>query len=448
MREGGLDAPVRHPIGWKDEDFYDEARLDAELRRVFDVCHTCRRCYKLCDSFPRLFDLIDSAPTGELDSVKSEDFKPVIDACTLCDICFMASCPYVPPHEFNIDFPHLMLRYRAVEYRRKKPGLVERQLTETDRNGAIGCHVSALANWATATGNALTRPLMEKTAGIDRRAELPRYASKTLVSPSRARPKPNAAAPAFGKRKAVIYATCFANYNSPSIGTATEAVLAHNGVELETVHPRCCGMPQLEQGDIARVADGAHAVAAELMPWIERGYDVVALVPSCALMLKFEWPLILPDDPLVKRLSEATYDVAEYVVDIAGKEGLAPAPGPIDGSITLHIACHARAQNMGRKAAELLKLIPDANVTVIERCSGHGGAWGVRKGNFDVALKVGRPVARQAVQAKTRYLASECPLAAAHIRQGMALAEEDGGEIPATTHHPIELFAKAYGLVK
>jgi glycerol-3-phosphate dehydrogenase subunit C len=447
MREGGLDAPVRHPINWEDPDFYDGAKLDAELRRVFDVCHTCRRCYKLCDSFPRLFDLIDESATGELDSVKSEDFKPVVDACTLCDICFMASCPYVPPHEFNIDFPHLMLRYRAVEHQRDKPGLIERQLTETDRNGAIGCRVSALANWATAADNSLTRPLMERMAGIDRRAELPRYASQTLLAPTRERPKPNTSAPAFGKRKAVVYATCFANYNSPSIGTATEAVLAHNGVEFETVHPRCCGMPQLEQGDIARVAEGARAVAAELLPWIERGYDIVALVPSCALMLKFEWALILPDDPAIKRLSEATYDVTEYVVDIAAKEGLAGGLGPFDGSVTLHIACHARAQNIGRKAAELLKLIPQADLTVIERCSGHGGAWGVRKGNFDAALKVGRPVVRQAMEANSRYLVSECPLAAAHIRQGMTLSGEGGGEIPASTHHPIEIFAKALGLV-
>ncbi len=118
MREGGLGAPVRHPIDWQDPDFTDAGQIDAELRRVFDICHGCRRCFNLCDAFPTLFDLIDESVTGELDSVDSAGFKKVVDACTLCDMCFMVSCPDVPPHEFDLDFPHLMLRARAAEVRR------------------------------------------------------------------------------------------------------------------------------------------------------------------------------------------------------------------------------------------------------------------------------------------------------------------------------------------
>ena len=113
MSEGSLEAPERHPIPWQDPDFYNEEKLDEELRRQFDVCHGCRRCHNLCDSFPRLFDLIDEAESMELDTVDSKDFKSVVDACTLCDMCFLTKCPYVPPHEFNLDLPHLMLRYRA-----------------------------------------------------------------------------------------------------------------------------------------------------------------------------------------------------------------------------------------------------------------------------------------------------------------------------------------------
>src|SRR5512135_3674827 len=168
MREGSLEAPTRHPIRWQDPDFTDAEKIDAELRRVFDICHTCRRCFNLCDSFPRLFDLIDNSKTGELDSVASADFKPVVDACTLCDMCFMTKCPYVPPHEFNIDFPHLMLRYRAVENKKKQTKFFDRQLAETDRNGKLAGAVAPLANWATKVGNNLTRPLMEMVAGIDR----------------------------------------------------------------------------------------------------------------------------------------------------------------------------------------------------------------------------------------------------------------------------------------
>jgi glycerol-3-phosphate dehydrogenase subunit C len=205
-------------------------------------------------------------------------------------------------------------------------------------------------------------------------------------------------------------------------------------------------MPQLEQGNVARVAEHAHSVADALLPYIEQGYDVVALVPSCALMLKFEWPLILPDEEKIKRLSNATYDVAEYVVDIAKRDGLVPGLQPLEGGVALHIACHARAQNMGQKAAELLKLIPEADLAVIERCSGHGGAWGVLKENFDIALKIGKPVARQAMNAGKRQISSECPLAGAHILQGIGALQP--GEQPAEeAPHPIELFARAYGLM-
>ncbi len=446
MREGSLEAPVRHPLDWEHPDFTDEAKLDAELRRVFDICHGCRRCFNLCDSFPRLFDLVDASAVGEVEGVASADFKTVVDACTLCDMCFMTKCPYVPPHEFNLDFPHLMLRYRAAELRRNGQSFAERRLAETDRNGKLASRIAPLANWASATGNRLTRPILETAAGIDRRAELPRFHAPFVDRAARTKPEVNRAAPAFG-RKAVLYATCFVNYNEPGIGQAARAVLAKNGVESEVVHPACCGMPKLERGDIAAVAEAARTVSAALLPWVEKGYDVIAAIPSCALMLKFEGPLILPKDEGVRRLSEASFDLSEYVVDIARKEGLAPGLRPLDGGVALHIACHARAQNMGQKGAEMLRLIPGADLAVMERCSGHGGSWGVMKANFDTAMKVGKPVMRQAARGGKRYLASERPLAAMHLAQGVAAGE---GGAPAaameTISHPIELMARAYGL--
>ena len=447
MREGGLDAPVRHPIGWTGEAFYDAEALDAELRRVFDVCHGCRRCFNLCESFPRLFDLIDESPTMELDGVDSAGFKPVVDACTLCDMCFMTKCPYVPPHAFNIDFPHLMLRYRAVENRAGKVPFAVRQLTETDRNGKLNAPVAPLVNWAGRTANGLTRPVMETVAGIDRKAALPAFHRRTFAARARTdAPAVDRSAPAAG-RKAVLYATCFANYNAPEIGCAARDVLARNGVETEIVYPRCCGMPKLEHGDIARVAENARAVAAALMPWIEQGRDIIALVPSCTLMLKFEWPLILPDDEAVRRVSAATWDISEYVVDIARKEGLAPGLRPLDGGVTMHLACHARAQNVGPKAADMLRLLPDTEVRVIERCSGHGGSWGMMKANFETAIKVGRPVARQAAEGGG-HVVSECPLAGLHIIQGMARQAGDDADkaraVPETVPHPIQLVARAY----
>ena len=444
MGEGSLKAPTRHTIPWDQPDFYDADKLDAELRRVFDICHGCRRCFNLCDSFPRLFDLVDAAESGEVEGVASADFKTVVDACTLCDMCFLTKCPYVPPHEFDLDFPHLMLRARAVQFKNGDVGMVERQLTKTDRNGRLAAPVAPLANWASQRSNALTRPLMQCVAAIHRDAALPRYHAKPLTALASPPPEVNREAPAFG-RKAVIYATCFANYNNPVIGLAAQAVLARNGVETAVVHPACCGMPQLEHGDIAAVAVAAVKVAGELMAWIDKGYDVVSLVPSCSLMVKFEWPLIVPDDENVKRLAGATFDISQYVVELAKAPGLAAGLKPLAGGVTIHIACHARAQTIGRKGAEMLALLPDTPVEVIERCSGHGGTWGILKDNFPVALKVGKPVARQAAKNASAFLVSECPLAREHIVQGI---EDLGKETAAIEpiQHPIQLIARSYGL--
>jgi glycerol-3-phosphate dehydrogenase subunit C len=445
MREGSLEAPVRHPLDWENPDFYDEALLDEELRRVFDICHGCRRCFNLCDSFPRLFDLIDESKSGELDTVDSADFKPIVDACTLCDMCFMTKCPYVPPHEFNLDFPHLMLRYRAVEARKGEVDFVDQELAKIDRNGKIATAIAPLANWASDRSNSFTRGILESTMGLDAEAELPKYASKTFVDQARSNPlAPNKDAPAYG-RKAVIYATCFNNYNDTDVGVAARAVLAKNGVETEVVHPHCCGMPMLEQGNIAEVAKSAAIVSAALKPYIDKGYDVIALVPSCALMMKFEWPLIVPKNEDVKMLARSTFDLSEYIVDIAKKNGLAPGLQPVAGGVSLHISCHSRAQNMGQKAAEMLQLLPEADVKVIERCSGHGGSWGFKKKNFETALKVGKPVARQARDAAKSFVTSECPLAGVHISQGIEKLGGDGPK-PEMVRHPIQIFARAYGL--
>jgi glycerol-3-phosphate dehydrogenase subunit C len=442
MREGSLEAPTRHPIAWQDPAFTDPAAVHKELERVFDICHTCRRCFSLCDSFPRLFDLVDESPTQELDSVDPKNFKSVVDACTLCDMCFLTKCPYVPPHEFDLDFPHLMLRYRAMEERQGQIAFADKQLAATDRNGVLAGMVAPLANWVTSRDNKTVGPMVRSAAGLHPDAAVPKYAAQSLVNLSAETPTLNREAPAFG-RKAVLYATCFGNYNSPDVGMDTRAVLARNGVETQVVHPACCGMPLLEQGRIADVARNAREVALAMKDWIAKGYDIIALVPSCALMLKFEWPLILPDDLDVAALSKSTFDISEYIVDIARKEGLAPGLAPTPATMSVHMACHARAQNMGQKAAEMLRLVPEAKVKVIERCSGHGGSWGFKKEFFETGMKVGRPVARQAAENGAGFVMSECPLAGVHIQQGI---ERLGGEEPKPqlVTHPIQILARAY----
>jgi glycerol-3-phosphate dehydrogenase subunit C len=449
--EGSLDAPTRHPIAWREEAFTDTEALDKEMRRVFDICHGCRRCFNLCDSFPRLFDLIDNSATEELDAVKSEDFAPVVEACTLCDMCFMTKCPYVPPHPFQLDFPHLILRARAVEQKQGKTSFTQKQLAEMDRNGTLARVASPIINWASNIDNKMTRPVMEAVAGIDRTAELPKFYTKTFVSADRSDPiAANAAAPAFGKRKAALYATCFVNYNKPATGLAARAVLNHIGVATKVAYPGCCGMPFLEQAELERVAANAAKVSKELVKLIDDGYDIVALTASCGLMLKFEWPLIVPENADVKRVAEATYDIDEYVVDVAKKEGLPDGMTALPEGVTVHLACHARAQNMGPKAAEMLRLIPDTPVDVIERCSGHGGTFGVVKPTHATAVKVGRPVFRTAAQQGRGHIVSDCPLAAQHIVQQIGELADKAGEPRKVREpeHPIQIMARAFGLVE
>ncbi len=442
MREGSLDAPTRHPIAWQDETFYDENALDGELRRVFDICHGCRRCFNLCDSFPKLFDLIDESPHEDVEHLDSQEFKPVVDACTLCDMCFMTKCPYVPPHEFDLDFPHMILRARAIEHRKGQVSLADRELAKTDRNGKLATPVSAIANWATKDSNKLTRGLLESVIGIDKQAFLPSYAEKRLTGKSSAIPAPNPDAPGFG-RKVALYATCYGEFNDQTPGEAAIKLLAHNGVHVRVEHPQCCGMPKYENGDLGAVAGSAAAVAAFFGPLIDEGYDIVPLTTSCALMLKLEWPLLLPHDLAIKKLASATYDLSEYVVDLAKRSGLMPIEA-MPSAIAVHFACHARAQNMGAKAVEMLKLIPEARPQVVERCSGHGGKWGIFKDNFEAAVRVGKPAARAIEKQNPDYVVSECPLAGPHLKQ--VLSAIDSTVTPERIGHPIEVMAKAYGL--
>ena len=502
LREGGLRAPVRHPHDRASPSFFDPAAIEAEMERVFDVCHGCRRCLALCDSFPKLFDLVDATPGGEVEEVDKARYGEVAEACTLCDMCFMASCPYVPPHEFNIDFPHLITRWRAAE---RKRGVAEpkgKALTRIDRNAALASLAPWLANWGSARGNWLGRTALRLLFGVHAEAELPAFArrrftkaaakklakapAKEALSAPAAAPA-QAAAPASAKaeaetapapvpasvpatagpeRKVVVYATCFVENHHTETGHAAMALFAANGVEAVPVYPACCGMPRLERGDLDGVAKQAERVSAELLGWVEKGYEVVALTPSCALMLKFEWPQILPDSEAVRRLADATWDVSEYFVALHKAGRMKTSPRPLEGGVFLHVACHARAQNVGFKARDLLKLIPETELKFSARCSGHGGLWGSLEENFETAHRIGKPVARQIAKAGAAHLASECPLAGMHLVQGVErLGQEasagkgDGNKdgdkdgdgavslpTPERAFHPVVLYAKACGL--
>lgn len=441
-KEGSTEAPTRHPIDFNHPDFLDPKKLDDEMRRVFDICHGCRRCFNLCDSFPTLFDFIDKSKDGEVSSLSSEKFGKVVDACTLCDMCFMTKCPYVPPHEFNIDFPHLMFRYRMYQRKIGKLLKIPSQLAKIDRNAKFGVIFSKIINSFTNIKNKFFRKLLEIITGIDKRAILPKYNDETFINYiKKNKDEINKFAPGFG-RKVVIYSTCFVNFNKKNTGIAAVKVLKKNGVDAQHSYPGCCGMPHFEQADPEKVTKQAIKVSKELLKWVDKGYKVITLTASCGLMLKFEWPLLLPKDENIKKLSQNTKDIDEYIVDISKKEGLVEGLNEIDGGVTVHHACHARAQNMGNKARDMLKLIPNIKIDIVERCAGHGGTFGVMKATYEIANKVGQLTAQMNLKKNNRYMVSDCPLAGKHLKQ----LEQDTKIMNDEALHPIELLAKAYKL--
>lgn len=303
-KEGSTEAPTRHPIDFENPDFLNPKKIDEEMRRVFDICHGCRRCFNLCESFPKLFELIDNTKDGEVKSLSSDHFGKVVDACTLCDMCFMTKCPYVPPHEFNLDFPHLMFRYRMYQKKIGKLAKVPLELAKIDRNAKFGIFFNKIINWLSDVKNKFFRYLLEIFIGIDRNVILPKYNSETFEKYLNKNDEEiNKLAPGFG-RKVVIYSTCFVNYNKKNTGIAALKVLKKNGIKVEHAYPGCCGMPFLEQAEPKKVVKQANIVSKELIKWINKGYKVVTLTASCGLMLKFEWPLLLPKDEEIKNFQK------------------------------------------------------------------------------------------------------------------------------------------------
>jgi Fe-S oxidoreductase len=438
-REGNLEPPKRHPLQWRDPSFYDEGPLFEELHRVYDVCHGCRRCFNLCNAFPHLFDLIDEGPTGELDGVDKARYWEVVDQCYLCDMCFMTKCPYVPPHPLNIDFPHLMLRAKAAKFRNSGASVRDRLLTSTDAVGKLAAIpvVAQVVNTANRTPAA--RALMEKTIGVHRDRELPQYASRKFraaAHPEREFPVRGTAAPG----KVALFATCYVNCNEPDIGHDLLAVLAHNEIPTVLVDEEvCCGMPKLELGDLETVARLKERNIPSLGALARDGYAILTAVPSCTLMFKQELPLMFPQDAEVAAVAKAMYDPFEYLL-LRHKDGLLKTDfkAPL-GRIAYHVPCHLRVQNMGNKTRDLLKLVPDTEVQMVERCSGHDGTWGVKKEFFETSMKIGRPVFRQMSEAKADYISSDCAIAGRHICQGI------GPEAPAKAH-PLTLLRRAYGV--
>ncbi len=439
-REGSLEAPTRHPLDWKSPEFYEQAKLERELERVFDICHGCRRCVNLCGSFPTLFDLVDESETMEVDGVKKEDYWKVVDQCYLCDMCYMTKCPYVPPHQWNVDFPHLMLRAKAVKFRDRGASFRDRLLTSTDALGKLATIPVVVQMVNAVNRNGAARSLMQQTLGVHKDRVLPDYASARFRSTARPRGEFPVRDGKNTPGKVAIFSTCYVNYNEPGIGHDLVRILEHNEIPATVVEKEaCCGMPKLELGDLEAVARNKALNIPVLARFAREGCAILTAVPSCTLMFKQELPLMFPEDADVKLVAEAMFDPFEYLV-LRHKDGLLKTefPTPL-GKVSYHVPCHLRVQNMGQKTRELLELVPDTKVTTIERCAGHDGTWGVKAEYFEGSMKIGRPVFRQMAEATPDYISSDCAIAGRHILQGM-------GETTARKEHPLTLIRIAYGL--
>ena len=440
-REGSLEAPTRHPLDWRNPQFYDLEALNAELERVFEICHGCRRCFNLCNAFPTLFDLIDASKSGEIDGVEKSAYRQVVDQCYLCDMCYMTKCPYVPPHPWNIDFPHLMLRAKAVKNRSGETRWRDRVLSSTDLVGAIA-GIPVIAEAVNAFNqSSVGRKFLDATLGVHPQAPVPPYRSNTVRKQLKSRPQPAVAAEAAGanRGKVALFATCYVNRNEPQIGLDLVRVFEHNGIEVAIAEQEnCCGMPKLELGDLDAVSALKDKNVPQLLAMIERGYDIVAPIPSCVLMFKQELPLMFPDDAGVAKIKQHIFDPFEYLAQ-RHKAGLLRIDfaRPL-GKIAYHVACHLRVQNIGLKTRDVLQLIPGTTVEPIERCSGHNGTYGVKREFRDASMKIGKPVMQRVEASGADFYASDCPMAGRQIESGLV------NESPPT--HPLTLLRMAYGL--
>jgi Fe-S oxidoreductase len=440
-REGSLEAPTRHAIAWQTDEFYDETSLHKELERVFDICHGCRRCFNLCHSFPTLFDAIDTSESMELDSVPREVYWDVVDHCYLCDMCYMSKCPYVPPHEWNVDFPHLMLRAKANRYQNEGASRRDRILSATDKVGRFAGIPVVVQAVNAGRRSPTARVLLEKTLGVHRNAPVPAYHSKT----ARKRLKSHVAATgehrvaAEGTRgRVVLFATCYGNRNMPSLAEDLVAVYEHNGIAVALTQKEvCCGMPKLELGDLEAVRRAKNTNIPQLVEWVNRGWDIVTPIPSCTLMFKQELPLMFPDDPDVIRVRDAMFDPFEYLM-LRHKAGhLKTEFANRLGKVSYQVPCHLRVQNIGLKTRDMLALVPGTEVDVIERCSGHDGTYAVKKEFHEISRKIARPVISKVKKSNADHFTSDCPMAAEQIVQ-------DLGNHAAT--HPLGLLRLAYGI--
>ena len=414
----------------------DPAQVDKETLRIYEICDGCRRCFNLCPSFNTLLDGIDKNG-GIVAKLTHADHRTIVDECYYCKLCYN-HCPYTPPHQYEIDFPHLMILWKKRLAQERGVSWRDRLLIKTDLMGTIGSLTSSLTNRLMRSH--IVRQLVEVVMGVHRDRHVLPFSGETFTHwfASRATPARTAAP---GK-KVALFASCLVNYQVTDVGKATVQVLEKNGVEVVVPEQRCCGMPSFDIGDIDAIQGAIKANVTSLHPWVARGYDVVVPTASCSLMLKREYPELRPDEQ-TKQVAAQTFDVCEYLMKMKKNGQLAMDFAKQPGRVAYQIPCHLRDQNIGFKSKELMECA-GAQVEVIEKCSGHDGAWSAKKEFFDLSMNIAQKAVRIIEQAPADLVASDCPLAGLQLDQAGASAHVGG----KAALHPIQIVRDAYGLPK
>jgi len=433
-----------------DSAYLDESDLRVELERVFDLCHGCRLCFNLCPSFPTLFGFVD-AHDGDVGAMTHAEQDTVVDECYQCKLCY-PKCPYVPPHEWQLDFPRLMMRAHAVRNAAGRPvreRVTDQALARTDLLGRVSTAAAPLVNVLTGSPGSLARKVMEKTTGMASERLLPPYARTRFSTWFRRRAVsrgPRAFVSGATQGEVAVFPSCFIEYMEPAIGQDLVKVYEHNGVACSLPSgTKCCGAPWLHQGNVKEFAKAAATNVTALAEEVRAGRDVVVAQPTCAYVVKKDYPIYLAGTPLAADaalVAEHTSDPAEYLVALHKREGTALVtefPGRDDGTVpdqvTYHVACHLQAQHIGLKSRDLLK-VAGVRATLVQRCSGIDGTWGYRAENYDLARKVAKPMAAEITAAGNEVVCGDCHLANGSI-------EQETGTRPV---HPIQLMARAYGI--
>ncbi|HEU5322036.1 MAG TPA: heterodisulfide reductase-related iron-sulfur binding cluster [Methylomirabilota bacterium] len=423
----GLSYDPAEPVYW------DAAALDRELVRTFEICHGCRLCFKFCDTFPDLFRLIDQRHDGDVRRITAAERQAVLDTCFQCKLCEV-NCPYTvrDRHEYQLDFPRLVHRFRAQRARARGVPLRDRVLADPDRAGALARASLGLASAANRT--AAHRWLLEKVAGIHRDKLLPDFAGQSFEAWARraghVRAEPGG--------EVVLFQTCYVQHNEPAIGRDTLEVLQRNGVDVRCAAGlRCCGMPAWEKGDLDALRAQARDNLAVLGPFVERGARVVAINPTCSMLLRREYPeLVAPEDrAAARRVAEATRDPAEFLWSIREEPRFNTAfRSAPDGPVAYHAPCHLRAQAIGFRARDLLRKIPGVRPAMVAECCGHDGTYAMTVEGFEPSQRIGRNAFEGMREAQASVWATDCPLAALQFAQ-------HAGVKPL---HPMTILARAY----